>query len=209
VPRLVAPHLSEDALRDVAQPALSADGLLLRPWNQEDAPFIQDAFSAPDLQRWHFLRIDEPAEAERWIDAWLQRWEAGTDAGWAICQVRQATHVENGTSAPAVSHPVGYVGLREINLGAGAAQVSYWLVPSARGEGIAARAAAAVSDWALSELGLHRVWLMHSTSNPASCAVARRAGFLPEGTLREHLRHADGWHDMHIHGRLAQDRSSA
>lgn len=53
---------------------------------------------------------------------------------------------------------------------------------------------------------LERVWfwwleIRHSTPNPASCEVARRAGFVHEATLgRQHL-HDDGWHEVHIHSR--------
>jgi RimJ/RimL family protein N-acetyltransferase len=42
--------------------------------------------------------------------------------------------------------------------------------------------------------------------NAASCGVARKAGFLLEGTLRESYRYADGrFHDEHLHARLATD----
>jgi RimJ/RimL family protein N-acetyltransferase len=35
--------------------------------------------------------------------------------------------------------------------------------------------------------------------------VAAKAGFDLEGTLRSAMRHPDGWHDMHLHARLAGD----
>ena len=44
---------------------------------------------------------------------------------------------------------------------------------------------------------------MHSTANAASCRVAEKAGFAPEGVLRQSVRHLDGWHDMHLHARVA------
>ena len=46
---------------------------------------------------------------------------------------------------------------------------------------------------------------MHATANQASCAVATGAGFEVEGTARRGLLHEDGWHDMHLHARLADD----
>jgi RimJ/RimL family protein N-acetyltransferase len=62
-----------------------------------------------------------------------------------------------------------------------------------------------VARWAVDELGLHRLFLYHSTANPASCRVAAKAGFAFEGTLRSAMRHPDGWHDMHLHGLVPGD----
>ena len=57
--------------------------------------------------------------------------------------------------------------------------------------------------WAFETLGLHRIEVDHSVENPASCRVATRAGFRLEGTKRGDALHADGWHDMHLHARVA------
>jgi ribosomal-protein-alanine N-acetyltransferase len=54
-------------------------------------------------------------------------------------------------------------------------------------------------------VGLHRVQLDHSTGNNASCRVAAKAGFRFEGTRRGQALPEDGWHDMHMHARVAGD----
>jgi RimJ/RimL family protein N-acetyltransferase len=59
-----------------------------------------------------------------------------------------------------------------------------------------------MATWAFETLGLHRLALQHSVHNTASCRVAEKAGFAVEGTLRSAARHQDGWHDMHVHGRV-------
>ncbi len=51
----------------------------------------------------------------------------------------------------------------------------------------------------------HRLDLYHSVANPASCRVAEKAGYLCEGTMRGSCLHADGWHDMHVHGLFQGD----
>ncbi len=76
---------------------------------------------------------------------------------------------------------------------------------AARGGAIATRVLDAVSRWTFTVVGLHRLQLDHSTANHASCKVAERAGFRLEGTRRGQALHEDGWHDMHVHGRLATD----
>jgi RimJ/RimL family protein N-acetyltransferase len=59
--------------------------------------------------------------------------------------------------------------------------------------------------WAFEEAGFHRMGLEHSIGNPASSRVAVKAGFREEGIRRGAGLHADGWHDMHVHARLADD----
>ena len=87
---------------------------------------------------------------------------------------------------------LGRVALREIRLADGVAECTYWVLPAARGRGVATAATVAVARWAVDELGLHRLLLLHSTANPASCRVAAKAGFALEGNLRSAMRHPDG-----------------
>lgn len=109
-------------------------------------------------------------------------------ASWAI--------VEDGP------HPVlGRISLYFKDLRDGVGEVTYWVVPEARGRGLAPLGVEAVSSWALGQAGLHRIELAHSVHNPASCRVAEKAGFGEGGRINA-LRHQDGWHDMHVHSRV-------
>jgi RimJ/RimL family protein N-acetyltransferase len=47
--------------------------------------------------------------------------------------------------------------------------------------------------------------VQHAVANTASCRVALKAGYAYEGTRRSSVLHADGWHDMHVHGRVQGD----
>ncbi len=64
-------------------------------------------------------------------------------------------------------------------------QFGYWLGAGARGRGYATRAVILLTRW-LFELGAARVFLTIVAENEASIAVARRAGFVHEGTMRAH-----------------------
>ncbi len=150
------------------------------------------AFDYPDIQRRHLRRIDTTDEARAWIAGWTTRWDNETDASWAIVDNRD-------------DQPIGQVGLRTVSLFEGSAQLSYWVLPDARGAGVAGRAALALTRWTFDVVHLHRVFLQHSTANLASCRVAAKLGFGLEGTQRAALLHADGWHDMHTHARLSID----
>lgn len=191
MPLLVDPVLSQGTLRDIAQPRLVADGLMLRPWRRSDAATVQTAFACAEIQRWHVRRLDTLDEADEWVTQWADRWDGETAASWAVVD--------------GDDQPLGQVGLRNISLAEGSASLSYWVIPAARGRAIAATSVITVSAWAFGLIGFNRLNLHHSTANTASCRVAERTGYRLEGTLRQAVKHADGWHDWHVHGRLGTD----
>ena len=53
MPSLTTDVIAAEVFISRPQPAISADGLLLRPWDLADAPAVLEAFSDPDIQRWH------------------------------------------------------------------------------------------------------------------------------------------------------------
>jgi RimJ/RimL family protein N-acetyltransferase len=171
---------------------LRAGDLLLRPWARDDAGVVLSAFADPDISYWNLETLSGQAAACAWIDQWAIGWQAESKASWAVAEV-------------ATGEVLGRVALRGISLEYGHAECTYWTLPAGRGRGVASSAARVVSRWALDVVGLHRIELQHSTRNAASCRVALRAGFAVEGVRRQALRHADGWHDMHLHGLVAGD----
>ena len=189
MPELAPPAVPAGSLASLTQPELRGDGVALRPWREQDRSAVVAAYADPAIQRWHCRSMTDD-EARDWIAAWRDRWRAESDAGWAV--------VRDGTVA-------GQIALRRINLAEGLAAVSYWVLPANRGARIAPRALATLTAWSFNVLGLHRLEVTHSTANIPSCRVAQRAGFAEEGTKRAEARHADGWHDMHLHARLDTD----
>ncbi|GGK42474.1 acetyltransferase [Pilimelia terevasa] len=188
----IAPVVAAGAFACRPQPALAAGALRLRPWTPDDAPVLVRAFADPDIAFWN---LEEPltlARARELVAGFAARWAQERGAHWLVTE----------TATGAV---LGRVGLRCVSLAEGHAEAAYWTLPESRGRGAAHRGLAAVAGWALAEVGLGRVDLRHSARNPASCRVAGRAGFTYEGTHRHALRHADGWHDMHIHSLIAPD----
>lgn len=189
VPLLTNAQVAPGTLARMSQPVLELDELVLRPWRPSDARAVELAYAEPDIQRWHGRSVTED-EAPVWIRSWSERWIEETGAGWAVAG-------ESGV--------LGQLSFRKLSLFDGLAEVSYWVLPEARGRRVAVRALCALAAWGFDEVGLHRVELYHSTSNEASCRVAEKAGFPLEGTRRGDAFHADGWHDMHSHARLADD----
>lgn len=183
--------IAAGSIAERAQPSLTGGGMVkLRPWEVADHQALTDAFADPEIQLWHFVRIDSQIEAEEWIAQTWAAWRSEAAATWAI--------VIGGRP-----EAVGRVSLYFHDLRNGGGEVSYWVAPQATGAGVATSALKAVTSWAFEELGMHRLEASHSTANPASCAVATNAGFEAEGTRVSALLHEDGWHDMHVHRSIA------
>ncbi|WP_328926327.1 GNAT family N-acetyltransferase [Streptomyces sp. NBC_00190] len=177
----------------VPQPQLPLPGgMLLRPWAPYDAPALVESCLDPEIRHWNRPDSLTLAGAEDRIARWHGRWQAEEAAVWAV--------------APAAGGPaVGLIGVADLDLRGGSGEIVYWLLPAGRGAGVMVRATDRVSRWAFDDLGLHRLRITHSVANPASCAIATKAGFPLEGTMRGALLHADGWHDEHLHARLRTD----
>lgn len=163
----------------------------LRRLRRADAPDVLAAFAShPDMARQGTVRT--PEEAERYVARLLG---AGADEhpspheAWAIAEEGRV---------------VGLVGVT-VDEDERSGWFWYWLHAEARGRGLMARAAATVAQWALTARDLERLELGHRVNNPASGAVARAAGFVPEGTERGKFL-VDGVRvDVRTYGRLRTD----
>jgi [ribosomal protein S5]-alanine N-acetyltransferase len=108
--------------------------------------------------------------AEQLLELNRSRWDLGEAATFSICD--------------ATGSCVGHVFLNLSGIGRGS--VGYWLLPEARGKGLASRAVVLVARWALGDLGLRRLALLTEPSNRQSRRVAERNGFQREGVLRSY-----------------------
>jgi RimJ/RimL family protein N-acetyltransferase len=84
-------------------------------------------------------------------------------------------------------------------------ELSYWVFPQHRGHGYAARAVQLVVAHAFSQLGIERAEIHYEVDNAASRGVARRAGFVEEGTLRKKMVRGGQRRDLVITSRLKAD----
>ncbi|MEV8535596.1 GNAT family N-acetyltransferase [Streptomyces sp. NPDC051211] len=189
----VPPVVPAGRLARNPQPVLSLPGgLELRPWRLTDADALVAAGQDPAIRQWNRLPAASPGEARQRIERMKERRQNEQSAIWAIAR-------------PDGGEAVGLIGWGDIDLRGGSAEIVYWLLPAARGGGVAVEAVQRVTRWALEDLGLHRLRLCHAVANPASCRVAVKAGYLLEGTMRSALLHADGWHDQHLHAVVQGD----
>ncbi len=153
-----------------------ADGVvILRPWEPSDASFMVEASKDPWVVRYNGPAPAALADALAVIGRIEQSWRTfvagGSPTGAAFIIVDALS-----------GEPAGMCGIDHWS-STQVAQFGWWLAAGARGRGLATRAAILMTGWLL-ELGAARVFVTIQADNAASAAVARRAGFTHEGTLR-------------------------
>jgi RimJ/RimL family protein N-acetyltransferase len=179
-------------------------GLRLRSWRADDASDVAAMLRGvtdPDFLRWNtpLVPVRTEADAAQAIRARAEGWERGDMAHF--CVTEDATGSAEGPV-------VGHIGLGMIDLRMRTALVGYWVLPEARGRGVARRALELCSRWAFERAGLHRIELGHAIGHDASCHIAERCGYLAEGALRDAMfdsGRTDHFRDVHLHARLSSD----
>jgi RimJ/RimL family protein N-acetyltransferase len=163
-----------------------SDGVVtLRAWSREDALFLAEASADPAIRRYNGQHdslgnpVPAPslAEAEEEIEGFASRWQAFRASRNPSGVAYAITDAGSGSVA-------GCCGVDDWSYEHNA-QIGYWLAPGARGRGYATRAVVLLTQW-LFDLGAGRVFLTVVAGNESSLAVARRAGFVLEGTMRSH-----------------------
>jgi RimJ/RimL family protein N-acetyltransferase len=154
---------------------LTDDVVVLRPWVISDAAFMTEASRDPAIERYNGPPPQSLADATVIIERIQQSWQT-------LARTGDPTGVAFAIVDAASDEQVGMCGVDHWST-TDVAQFGYWLAATARGRGFATRAVRLMASW-LIELGAARVFLTIESENAASAAVARRAGFAYEGTLR-------------------------
>ena len=165
------------------------DVVSLRPWRTADASFLLEASDDPAIGRYNGPPPETLADAvsviERIEAAWRSLELGGDRSGIAFAIVDAGS-----------GEPVGMCGVDEWS-STDVVQFGYWLAAGARGRGLATRAVRLMTGW-LFDAGAARVFPTIQSGNAPSGAVARRAGFRHEGTLRSPgVRHGER-HDVEV-----------
>ncbi|MGW5659570.1 GNAT family N-acetyltransferase [Streptomyces sp. NPDC003758] len=184
--------------RPVPEP--QGHGLRLSFWDPESDAHLEAWFRGltdPDFTQWNtpLKIVRNRADAAESLRSKAEGTARGSSVSFRIADAASGT-------------TLGHIGVNEIDRVLSLARVGYWVLPEARGHGVATRALALAAHWALTDLGLHRLELGHALGHEASCRIAERCGFRYEGTLRDAMfaagRH-DAFRDVHLHARIASD----
>lgn len=98
---------------------------------------------------------------------------------------------------------VGSAGLNRVDALNDKCDLGYWLRPDATGNGYATRATNLLIEYALEQVGMHRIEIYMSIENEPSTRVAERSisgyqGGRYEGIARGRLKYHGRYHDAHM-----------
>lgn len=176
---------------ELTMPTLSADGFVLRAFEFQDAPLIQEVSADPFIPLVTTVpTTDSPAEARAFISRQHSRSATGQGYSFAI-----AEHDTN--------RAVGQIGLWRDNIKHGRASVGYWIAASQRRRGIAATALRAITAWGLRLPEVARLELYVEPWNTGSWKTAELVGYQREGLLRGWEAVAGTRRDMFMYAKLA------
>lgn len=174
---------------------LTTDRLLLRTVGPQDTDAVYDACQDPDIQRWTtipspYLREHAEAFTEQLVP---DGWADGSMYTFGV-------FLHSGELA-------GMVGITMRALGMG--EIGFWAAEEHRANGYITEAALTACRWAFVHAAIDRVEWRAEVGNRASRAVAERAGFTIEGTLRAATNNKGVRRDTWIGSLLPSDLSLA
>lgn len=152
---------------------LRGDGIVLRPWREDDAQAVYDACQDPEILYWIPL-IPRPYTLD-------------------VARAFVTDSLGLGPYQFAITEDdlvVGSIGMRISEPKTG--HIGYWCARDARGRGVTTRALRLLCQYALGELNIDRLELITDPDNRASQRVAEKVGFRREGVLRSQMLHPDG-----------------
>ena len=172
------------------------DGVaLLRKWSEADVGCVREASADPRIPQWTTVPA---AFTEAAGLAFIRRQWGRLDSGEGISLA---------LADAAANEAVGLIAAMLHPRWPGVAEIGYWVIPRARGRGLATRAIRLASAWALSDAGLARVEALVEPGNSPSQRALLAAGFRVEGVLRSFLTSNDGRRaDAVVFSRVAADQ---
>jgi RimJ/RimL family protein N-acetyltransferase len=173
---------------------LTGSGVLLRPLRASDAPAYARAFTEDaDLGRLLGKEQDpNEADARLRVEEAAERAKVGAGVELAICAAS-----EDAFLGDVLLHSLSWTNRR--------GELGFWLLPGARGRGLACAAMECMLKWAFDELAIERMEIATIPENGAAIELARRLGFQEEGLLRKRNLERGQLVDLTVFGLLASE----
>lgn len=149
---------------------IATDRLLLRKPVFADGRAIYDTYAHdPEVTRYLTWRANQTSdEIDGFVRHALENWSSGTSYIWAIT----------------LMHSEELIGMIEARIDRWHINLGYVLARRYWDQGYMSEAVRAVTDWALAQPDVYRVWAVCDTENSASARVLEKAGMQKEGILR-------------------------
>ena len=171
--------------------------LILRCWNPDDAPRLQEALaeSRDALLPWLPWAAEEPRPVDAHVEllrTFRGRFDLGEDFTYGIFD-KDERRVLGGTGL-------------HTRAGVGALEIGYWIRTKSAGRGLATETAAALTKVSFELLEVDRVEIRAEPDNERSLAIPAKLGFVREGRLKRRLTGADGTkRDVVVNSLFAKD----
>jgi RimJ/RimL family protein N-acetyltransferase len=172
---------------------LTTRRLLLRTFTTDDTEAVFQACQDPDIQRW--TTVPSPYE----------RRHAAEFTGRIVPDGWRNSTMYTFAVLPREGGPLMASVALTLRTFSGTWEIGFWTGKEHRGRGIMAESVGAVAHWAFTRLGATRLEWRAEVGNAASRAVAEKAGFVVEGTLRAALLNKETLRDAWIGALLPSD----
>lgn len=177
----------------VYMPTIQTERLRLRKLTMRDAQDIYLYSQDPLVAKYVLWEaMTSPAEAKNYIRYMLRKYRLGEPASWGI----------EWTATGRIIGTIGFMWIQRENA---SAEVGYSLNRTFWNRGIMTEALSALIEYGFRGMNLNRIEAQHETENPASGAVMRKCGMIPEGTLRQRMMNKGRFVDVNLYAILRQD----
>jgi RimJ/RimL family protein N-acetyltransferase len=173
---------------------LSSSEVVLRAGRPQDAVPLAAAFVDDPRMGVQLGHEEDPDERRM-----LERLAVAPDPAGAFLQLVIAD--------PLSDEALGVVVLHSLDDHHRRGEIGFYLVPAARGRGVATAAVRLAVDWLIDERGAERVEMTTTPDNERVFALAERLGFSHEGVLRARNLERGRRVDVVFFGLLAGERS--
>jgi len=188
--------MTDPILFDIPE-EVSAERIVVRRYRPGDG---DNLFAAVDESREHILPWmpwgpghQTVEDSERLIRGWNAKWTLREDLPMGIFEKETGRFI-------------GGTGLHRIDWNIGSFEIGYWVRKSAAGKGYVTDAVKLLTALAFDKLKANRVFIRCAAENLKSAGVAKRAGYVYEGLIRNSVKDADGQlHDILMFSLIPDD----
>jgi len=173
-------------------PFLETSRLSLRQFRDTDLHPLFMCLSNPDTARYVVSPIEEPEILRGVLDEYIHGCRSGVSINWVLEEKAEGRYA-------------GSISLQDFMFYDGVAEVSFELDIGFAGRGLMTEAIDAVLKHGFETMGLNRIEARVAEGNLGSLKLLKRAGFTPEGRLREALFLNGSYMNIIVLGRLRTD----
>jgi RimJ/RimL family protein N-acetyltransferase len=183
-----------------SKPTLAGERVILRPFVDGDTPALLAALGDPDVR---ILTGSVHDEAAARAPASPQ--EERRAAEWYATRNDTDDRLDLAVVDRAGGACVGEAVLNQWDPGSHSCNFRTLIGPAGQDRGLGTETTRLIVGYGFERLRLHRISLEVYAFNPRARRAYEKAGFRPEGVLRESLRYGDRWIDATVMSILASE----